>query len=218
MTGLETSLLHNSIVAGVTQSWRSQFGKKVFFCTLLIILSILTGTLLGVYHYNFSWVNSFYWSVLTLTTVGYGDFVPDGTAQRVTGGLFVIFGTSIMALSVTQLMAILIASFQRDELIKYVTPPLTQEALDALDVSGSWAETGDVAITRDHYVRFMLIRGGFVDPEVIEDFDDSFDRLDADGNGVLTENDLNPVSDGVNHPSARKSIARAFSHVGHNVI
>lgn len=53
--------------------------------TTLIILSI--GTI--VYHYleGWTWLDSLYFSVITLTTIGYGDFSP----QSVEGKIFTLF-------------------------------------------------------------------------------------------------------------------------------
>lgn len=53
--------------------------------TTFIILGI--GTV--VYHYleGWEWIDAFYFSVITLTTIGYGDFSP----QTVEGKLFTVF-------------------------------------------------------------------------------------------------------------------------------
>jgi len=212
LSSLEKSVISNSLQQ-IQASGFKMFGMKAIVTLLFIFLDVLLGTLLGVFHFDFSWADSFYWAITTLTTVGYGDFVPKGNTQRVTGGLYALFGTSILALSVTQLMAILISSFKRNDLNKFVSPPLTRKALDALDASRAKQKGGNILITRDHFTRFMLIRGGFVDPQVIEDFDASFDRLDADGNGVLDKDDLGAIDQ-----IQAVHISAAFSRITHTVL
>ncbi len=50
-----------------------------------------------VYHLleGWSWLNSFYFAVCTLTTVGYGDLVPTSDASRLFTALYVLAGVSI---------------------------------------------------------------------------------------------------------------------------
>ncbi|MBG7631255.1 MAG: two pore domain potassium channel family protein [Bacteroidetes bacterium] len=56
-----------------------------------LIIGTLVTLIVGstVYHYseNWSWIDSIYFSVITLTTVGYGDFSP----QTDFGKIFTIF-------------------------------------------------------------------------------------------------------------------------------
>jgi hypothetical protein len=57
---------------------------------------LLVGTI-G-FHYlesDWSWVDAFYFSTYTLTTVGYGDLVPTTDASRVCASLYMIFGVTI---------------------------------------------------------------------------------------------------------------------------
>jgi voltage-gated potassium channel len=56
---------------------------------LLVTTMLVLGIGATIYHYieGWSWVDSFYFSVITLTTIGYGDFSP----QTDTGKVFTIF-------------------------------------------------------------------------------------------------------------------------------
>jgi voltage-gated potassium channel Kch len=58
--------------------------RDLLFTTMLILALGTT-----VYHYleGWSWIDSLYFSVVTLTTIGYGDFSP----QTDVGKLFTIF-------------------------------------------------------------------------------------------------------------------------------
>ena len=51
-----------------------------------------------VYHAleHWSWTVSFYFSVCTLTTVGYGDYVPTTDASRLFTAIYVLVGVSIL--------------------------------------------------------------------------------------------------------------------------
>lgn len=65
------------------------FLKDKDYRSLLITTSIVIGFGSIVYHYleGWSWIDSIYFSIITLTTIGYGDFSP----QTDEGKLFTIF-------------------------------------------------------------------------------------------------------------------------------
>lgn len=67
----------------------STFLKNKQYQDLLITTSTVLGFGTVVYHYleNWSWLDALYFSVITLTTIGYGDFSP----QTSSGKLFTIF-------------------------------------------------------------------------------------------------------------------------------
>ncbi len=65
----------------------------IAFAALSVL--ILIGTV--AYHLieHWSWVTSFYFSVCTLTTVGYGDFYPTSELSRLFTALYVLVGVAI---------------------------------------------------------------------------------------------------------------------------
>lgn len=70
--------------------------KSSVLSAVITILSLIgIGTI--VYHYleKWNWVQSFYFSVVTLTTVGYGDLHPTTDASRLFTALFILSGVSV---------------------------------------------------------------------------------------------------------------------------
>lgn len=67
--------------------------RDLLITTLLIIL---TGTI--VYHYLEGWsvIDSFYFSVVTLTTIGYGDFSPQTDAGKLFTVLYIVVGIGMI--------------------------------------------------------------------------------------------------------------------------
>jgi voltage-gated potassium channel Kch len=59
---------------------------------LFLLLCVATGTVF--YHFveSFSWLNSLYFSAMTLTTVGYGDFAPATTAGKLFTAVYAFLG------------------------------------------------------------------------------------------------------------------------------
>ena len=63
----------------------------------LVLLVLATGTIF--YHLveKFSLVNSYYFSVITLSTVGYGDLTPHTTAGKLFTTFYIFAGVGIIA-------------------------------------------------------------------------------------------------------------------------
>ena len=74
-------------------------GKTKTKFGLLLLLTVVTlfiGTVF--YHYieNWSWVDSLYFSVVTLTTIGYGDFAPTIMLSKIFTIVYIITGIGII--------------------------------------------------------------------------------------------------------------------------
>lgn len=61
------------------------------------ILAVATGTIFMHYIEKLSWVNSVYFSVVSLTTVGYGDIVPVTNAGKIFVSFYLLAGIGIIA-------------------------------------------------------------------------------------------------------------------------
>ena len=66
------------------------------FLTLIII-----GTLIFQYLERWSWVESVYFTVVTLTTVGYGDLSPTTDISRIAAVIFILAGISVFGSAIS---------------------------------------------------------------------------------------------------------------------
>jgi len=59
------------------------------------------------YHYveKFSWLNSFYFTVVTLATVGYGDFVPKTAIGKIFTMFYIFVGITIFVVLAKTVLA-----------------------------------------------------------------------------------------------------------------
>jgi ABC-type microcin C transport system permease subunit YejB len=76
---------------------KETFDQHVFRILLVATLSIVAlGTV--VYHITekFSWLNSYYFSVVTLSTVGYGDYVPHNDIGKIFTTFYIFAGVGII--------------------------------------------------------------------------------------------------------------------------
>lgn len=79
--------LHQQL-ARLTHFSKSVLSDILFYGLVIFTLLIICGAALFYHHVEgWNWIDAFYFSVITLSTVGYGDFSP----HTVAGKLFTIF-------------------------------------------------------------------------------------------------------------------------------
>ncbi len=74
------------------------FLKDEEYRNLLLTTALIIAGGSTVYHYleGWSWIDSVYFSVITLTTVGYGDFSPQTDAGKIFTIVYIIIGIGII--------------------------------------------------------------------------------------------------------------------------
>ena len=79
--------------------------KQPRFRSILIwmLILVVTGTIFFSWIENWSILDSLYFSMVTLTTVGYGDFSPTTTVGKLFAIIYMIFGLSLIAASISVL-------------------------------------------------------------------------------------------------------------------
>ena len=75
----------------------AKFVRQFRWIFLVSASTVLIGTVF--YHIieKWIWVNSYYFSVVSLTTVGYGDLAPTTNAGKIFTTFYLIIGISIIA-------------------------------------------------------------------------------------------------------------------------
>ncbi|SNS58376.1 potassium channel family protein [Antarctobacter heliothermus] len=70
------------------------------FLTLGLIIAL--GTVFFRYVEGWSWLDSYFFSVVTLSTVGYGELVPATAAGKIGTTVFILLGLGIFAVAIQQ--------------------------------------------------------------------------------------------------------------------
>lgn len=75
---------------------------KIYYALIFILILLTIGTFLFSYTENWSYIDSFYFSTSTLTTVGYGDLVPLHDTSKIITSVYALLGvgTFLFCLSV----------------------------------------------------------------------------------------------------------------------
>lgn len=90
---------------------------------------ILGGTVFFRYVEGWSWLDSYFFTVVTLSTVGYGNLVPVTAAGKIGTTVFIIVGLGIFAVAIQQIGAF--AMRKREEHTEWIFHRLHQSNSDA---------------------------------------------------------------------------------------
>lgn len=146
------------------------------------------------------WVRALYFSIVTLTTVGFGDVVPKTDEFKAFDILFMIVGIPVFG----NLLATLL-NFMSDSDDDSVQARLVQvkdldenkmEDLLAFENELHGACAGKLSdgqpgnIDCMEYMAFILVRNGVIKMSTIEEIVTSFNKLDRDGSGFINMRDI----------------------------
>jgi peptidoglycan hydrolase CwlO-like protein len=84
------------------------FSKRIIFAFILIVLLLSIGTVYYSHAEGWSYVDSFYFSTMTLTTIGFGDLTPTGEASKIFTSLYAIFGIGIMLYILSSVVGVVV--------------------------------------------------------------------------------------------------------------
>ncbi len=77
-------------------------GFKALTLLAMVLLIIASGTVFFHHIEGWSWLDSYFFTVVTLSTVGYGSFVPVTAAGKIGTTIFIFIGLGIFAVAIQQ--------------------------------------------------------------------------------------------------------------------
>jgi len=72
-----------------------KISTEIFIACSTLLGWMAIGTIVFHRLESWTWIQSFYFSVVTITTVGYGDFTPTNDASRLFTAIYILVGVSI---------------------------------------------------------------------------------------------------------------------------
>jgi hypothetical protein len=72
-----------------------------------IVAIVALSTVFFKYNEGWSWVDAFYWSIVTITTVGYGDLTPTKETSRMFSAVYMVLAVVVVAYSMGKISLIL---------------------------------------------------------------------------------------------------------------
>jgi len=122
----------------LAQALRSSFAKITIFISGVVILVLIMGTLMylieGPEHGFTSIPTSMYWTIVTITTVGYGDIAPVTTLGQTLASIIMLLGYGIIAVPTGIVTGELVRNSKTKEAADFNTqacPQCSKEGHDA---------------------------------------------------------------------------------------
>merc|ERR1719217_1280824 len=125
-------------------------------------------------------VDAFYFSIITLSTIGYGDVTPSSK-----GGKVIVVLIPLAIISLTNFIGKM-ADMKAQK--KMGLNKTLKEKLEELNTVIEQDDNG--IVTPEEYILFNLKQMGKVDNDTVNLLREQFNALDADGSGELDANDL----------------------------
>jgi hypothetical protein len=70
--------------------------KRIYYAFLIVVVLLAIGTFFYANVEGWSYIDSFYFSTITLTTIGFGDLSPTTPGAKIFTSIYALLGIGIM--------------------------------------------------------------------------------------------------------------------------
>jgi len=125
---------------------------------------------------DLTYMQAFYMSCITLTTVGFGDFTPMSQHGRIFAAFWMLLGVASMGNFVRAFSEAFMAEAQLAK----------QRQVDLTECFHKIDKNGDGVLDRYEFISFVLLEHGIVSTEMLDNIGRQYDSLDVEGNEAVT--------------------------------
>lgn len=146
------------------------------------------------------WLNGLYLTVITVTTIGFGDFSPAGhPGLKVFGCFLMLIGIPAAASFLTLLTQLIFGEAHEEKHLKVIQDRLTAKKFEELngwvkeiraDGVGNYRNQGENQVSRFEYLCFVLVKNGVVNMSSIKKVMVNLDDIDTTGTGFISLDDV----------------------------
>ncbi|GAB5401416.1 MAG: potassium channel protein [Aureisphaera sp.] len=85
------------------------FRSRILAATLLLVLVFLLGVLGFVFMYDFSWIDAIYMTIITITTVGFGEVRPLSPSEKIFTSFLIVSSIFIVGFAIKEISEYLLS-------------------------------------------------------------------------------------------------------------
>lgn len=164
----------------------------------LILFIIVLGACVFAWLENADPLTSFYWAVISMLTIGYGDIVPTTIPCKVFVIIYALIGVVVLSQAVLDVSTLPIAIRVKQhelEILNQYTGDLSKQKLSSIFSSNIFRNidklrTSDKTLSKSEFVLMVLNMMRKVDEKDILLVSMIFDKLDKTASGTLSEDDI----------------------------
>jgi len=175
--------------------------KKLVVAILTIVITDLVGAIFVMFVVqDLNFVDAVYFCAVTISSVGYGDILPDTDRARVFIIFYGVIGTGMTANALTKFSdgVSCLINYQRAE-EEEEDDEMGAKVFELMD------SDGDGKVVKAEFMLYKLVRMGLVKPEHLQTCSEQFARLDFDGNGFLNQEDIDAFHAAVKKKKKKKT-------------
>jgi len=180
---------------------RQERREKLIKSTLRFAALLLSGTTVSAlgrsWERGSAWVNGFYYTTITLTTVGFGDYAPIEDWEKVYKMAVMLVGIPVFAECLSNFSELLFAEKREQIRLRLVKGGLTPDKFHKfkafskeLAAAGGGNDGDDGKIAPFEFLTFVLIENGLLKMTDVSEAMDNFREIDKTGTGFIEEGDL----------------------------
>lgn len=159
---------------------RMRIRLKVGLALGVVLLSIGMGTVVLFFVEGLDWIDSLYLSVLSVTSVGYGDKAFKTLPGRLFASIWLLFSTLMVARAFLYLTEARIDKRHRRLANRVLHRQITVKDLLAADINNNGF------LCKSEYIVFKLKEMGKIKERDILQICDQFNKLDSNNSGKIT--------------------------------
>lgn len=149
-----------------------------------ILFMVFMGTVFFFSNEDWTFIESFYFCIVTTTTVGYGDLNMVNQSSRLFSIFYIILSVVIVAAAIGNITTINFEIKTEKRRLENLNRKLDFSMIREMDKDGD-------GVDKCEFLVEMLLQSGLVDREHdIDPWLKRFDELDADGSGKLDKDDI----------------------------
>lgn len=165
-----------------------RMGKSDWYDLIIAVISLFVVLLLGFLVFfimeDLSFVDALYATVISATTVGFGDYQPTKNSTKILMTIWLCFSTIGVGKVIADFTDASVRAKQRDVSRRLLTAQVDIRALKLFDTDN------DGHVDKAEFLTQMLVASGKVEQEEIDTIMLRFDELDRGSTGVISVSDV----------------------------